>query len=50
MQCGCSVCSCARPASIVYVQNFACGVSNKVKNVALSPLMFIDFTKVTLEG
>jgi peptide/nickel transport system substrate-binding protein len=38
------------PGSIVYVQNFACGVSNKVKNVVLSPLMFIDFTKATLEG
>jgi peptide/nickel transport system substrate-binding protein len=38
------------PGSIVYVQNFACGVSNKVRNLALSPLMFIDITKVTLEG
>jgi peptide/nickel transport system substrate-binding protein len=38
------------PGSIVYVQNFACGVSNKIRNLALSPLMFIDFSRATLTG
>jgi hypothetical protein len=30
------------------VQNFASGISNKVKNVALSPLMLLDITKAAL--
>jgi len=38
------------PGCIVYVQNFACGVSDKVANLVLSPLMFIDFLKVSLAG
>jgi peptide/nickel transport system substrate-binding protein len=36
------------PGSIVYVQNFACGVSNKVKGFTASPLMFVDINTVTL--
>jgi len=30
------------------VQNFACGISNKVQNVALSPMMLLDITKAAL--
>ena len=36
------------PGSIIFVQNFACGVSNKVKDIALSPLMLIDISKASL--
>jgi peptide/nickel transport system substrate-binding protein len=38
------------PGSVVYVQNFACGISNKVRDLAISPLMLLDFTKVTLSA
>src|SRR5271163_2571596 len=33
------------PGSVIYVQNFACGTSNKVKDLAISPLMLMDFSK-----
>jgi hypothetical protein len=36
------------PGSIVYVSNFACGISNMVKGFAPSPLMFVDINTVTL--
>ena len=36
------------PGSVIFVQNFACGVSNKVRNVAPSPLMLLDISKATL--
>lgn len=36
------------PGSIVYVTNFACGLSRKVQNFAASPLMFVDISNVTL--
>jgi peptide/nickel transport system substrate-binding protein len=36
------------PGSIIYVQNFACGVSNKVQNVSITPLMLLDITKAAL--
>jgi peptide/nickel transport system substrate-binding protein len=36
------------PGAVVYVQNFACGVSNRVKNLTLSPLMFVEIFGVTL--
>jgi peptide/nickel transport system substrate-binding protein len=36
------------PGSVIFVQNFASGISNKVKNVALSPLMLLDITKAAL--
>ena len=36
------------PGSVIFVQNFACGVSNKAHNVAPSPLMLLDISKATL--
>lgn len=36
------------PGCVVYVQNFACGVSKKVQNFAGSPLMFVDISNVTI--
>jgi peptide/nickel transport system substrate-binding protein len=36
------------PGSIIYVQNFACGISNKVQGLVISPLMLMDFTKAAL--
>lgn len=36
------------PGSVIFVQGFACGVSNKVQNVAPSPLMLLDISKATL--
>ena len=36
------------PGSVIFVQNFACGISNKVKNLAISPLMLMDFNKATV--
>src|SRR5271156_1028033 len=36
------------PGSVIYVQNFACGVSNKVRDVVVSPLMLLDFSKAAL--
>lgn len=36
------------PGSVIYVQNFACGTSNKVKDLAISPLMLMDFSKATV--
>ena len=36
------------PGSVIFVQNFACGVSNKTKNVVISPLMLMDFSKTAL--
>jgi peptide/nickel transport system substrate-binding protein len=36
------------PGSVVYVQSFACGVSNKVQGFAPSPLMFVDISNVTI--
>jgi peptide/nickel transport system substrate-binding protein len=36
------------PGSIIYVQNFACGVSNKVQGLVISPLMLMDFSKAAL--
>jgi len=36
------------PGSVIFVQGFACGVSNKVQNVAPSPLMFLDISKASM--
>jgi peptide/nickel transport system substrate-binding protein len=36
------------PGAVVYVRNFACGVSNKARNVALSPLILVDISKAAL--
>jgi peptide/nickel transport system substrate-binding protein len=36
------------PGSVIFVQNFASGISNKVTNVVLSPLMLLDITKAAL--
>ncbi len=36
------------PGSVVYVKNFACGVSKKVSGFAPSPLMLLDFSAVTV--
>src|SRR6516162_3639236 len=36
------------PGSVIYVQNFACGISNKVQNLLISPLMLMDFSKTAL--
>src|SRR6202023_1414219 len=36
------------PGSVIYVQNFACGISNKVRDVVVSPLMVLDFSKAAL--
>jgi peptide/nickel transport system substrate-binding protein len=36
------------PGSVIYVQNFVCGVSNKVQNLIVSPLMLLDFSKAAL--
>ena len=36
------------PGSVIYVQNFACGFSNKVRDVVVSPLMLLDFSKAAL--
>jgi peptide/nickel transport system substrate-binding protein len=38
------------PGSVVYVKNFACGVSKKVKGFAPSPLMLMDLTTVTVSA
>jgi peptide/nickel transport system substrate-binding protein len=38
------------PGSVVYVQSFACGVSNKVQGFAPSPLMFVDISNVTISA
>jgi ABC-type transport system substrate-binding protein len=36
------------PGSVIYVQNFACGISNKVRDIVVSPLMVLDFSKAAL--
>jgi peptide/nickel transport system substrate-binding protein len=36
------------PGSIVYVSNFACGISDRVKGFTPSPLMWVDINVVTL--
>jgi peptide/nickel transport system substrate-binding protein len=36
------------PGSVVYVQSFACGVSNKVRDFTPSPLMFVDISNVSI--
>ncbi|MEJ0017745.1 MAG: ABC transporter substrate-binding protein [Acetobacteraceae bacterium] len=36
------------PGAVVYVQNFACGVSKKVEGFAGSPLMWADISTVSL--
>jgi peptide/nickel transport system substrate-binding protein len=36
------------PGSVIYVQSFACGFSNKVRDVVVSPLMLLDFSKAAL--
>jgi peptide/nickel transport system substrate-binding protein len=38
------------PGSVVYVQNFACGVSKKVEGFTGSPLMWADVSTVSLTG
>jgi hypothetical protein len=38
------------PGSIVYVSNFACGISNNVHSFTPSPLMFVDISQVTLSS
>jgi peptide/nickel transport system substrate-binding protein len=36
------------PGCVIYVQNFACGVSKKVQGFTGSPLMYVDMTNVSL--
>jgi peptide/nickel transport system substrate-binding protein len=36
------------PGSIVFVQNFACGVGNRVRHIGLSPLMYVEVGSVAL--
>ncbi len=36
------------PGCVIYVENFACGVSKKVQNFTSSPLMFVDISDVTV--
>jgi peptide/nickel transport system substrate-binding protein len=36
------------PGCVIYVVNFACGVSNKVQGFAPSPLMWVDISNVTI--
>jgi peptide/nickel transport system substrate-binding protein len=36
------------PGSVIYVQNLACGFSNKVHDVGVSPLMLLDFSMATI--
>ena len=36
------------PGCVVYVQNFACGISKKVKDYVPSPFMFVDVSGVTI--
>jgi len=36
------------PGSVIFVQNLACAISNKVKNIMVSPLMLMDFSKAEL--
>jgi peptide/nickel transport system substrate-binding protein len=38
------------PGSVVYVQDFACGVSRKLRDFSPSPLMFADISAVSLGG
>ena len=38
------------PGAIVYVQNFACGVSKKVEGFTGSPLMWADISTVSIGG
>lgn len=38
------------PGAVVYVQNFACGVSKKVAGFAPSPLMLLDLSGVTVSA
>lgn len=38
------------PGAVVYVQNFACGVSKKVSGFAPSPLMLLDISGVTMSA
>ena len=33
------------PGSVIYVQNLACGFSNKVRDVGGSPLILLDLGK-----
>lgn len=36
------------PGCLVYVKNFACGVSKKVQGFTSSPLMWVDISNVTI--
>jgi peptide/nickel transport system substrate-binding protein len=36
------------PGCVIYVENFACGVSNKVQGFKGSPLMWVDISNVTI--
>lgn len=36
------------PGCIIYVKNFACGVSKKVLGFTPSPLMFVDLSTATI--
>jgi peptide/nickel transport system substrate-binding protein len=36
------------PGAVLFVQNLACGFSNKVKDVVVSPLMLLDFSKASV--
>ncbi len=38
------------PGSVVYVQNFACGVSKKVQGFSPSPLMLVDVSTATVSA
>ena len=39
-----------RAGGVLFVQNFACGVSKKVQGFAGSPLMWVDINTVTLSA
>jgi peptide/nickel transport system substrate-binding protein len=38
------------PGCVVYVENFACGVSKKVQGFKSSPLMWVDISNVTISA
>jgi peptide/nickel transport system substrate-binding protein len=38
------------PGCVIYVENFACGVSNKVQGFKSSPLMWVDISNVTISA
>ena len=38
------------PGCVVYVKNFACGVSKKVSGFSPSPLFLVDISTVTVQA